>query len=237
MGRRLAELDALKDSFLAMITHDLRHPLTTILGWSSILAEQLDGKVDQTQLTGLRQIEKSARDLDGLVGDILDLAKLEAGRMEFKPEPVALARAAADVRAQVQLQAQARGVEVDVSGLPSDATLAFDPQALRRLLTNLVSNSLKFTPKGGAVRLLYDRTQAGEHRVTVRDNGAGIPEGQLEAVFEKFVQVGGGRSAGGTGLGLAICRQLVEGHGGRIWAESAPGKGAAFIFTVPARRL
>lgn len=237
MGRKLEELEALKDQFLAKITHDLRSPLSAVVGYAGLLEMGNDGPVTEKQVRSLKLIVESANYLAELIDNILDLTKMEAGKMSYEPVPVDLAAAAAAVAEQLGVKAAEYGVRLDASAVPPKTTVVADEQALRRLLVNLVSNSLKFTPSGGTVSIEWSRTPEGADRVGVRDTGIGIPADRMGALFTKFTQVAETankvRPARGTGLGLAICKEIVEAHGGRIWAESEYEKGSVFYFTLP----
>ncbi|MBI5595632.1 MAG: HAMP domain-containing histidine kinase [Elusimicrobia bacterium] len=237
MGRKLEELEELKDQFLAKITHDLRSPLSAVVGYAGLLEMGNDGPVTPKQLRSLKLIVESANYLAELIDNILDLTKMEAGRMTYEPVPVDLAASAAAVAEQLGVKAAEYGVRLDVSGVPRRTTVVADEQALRRVLVNLLSNSLKFTPSGGVVAVEWSRTPEGADRVGVRDTGIGIPADKTGMLFTKFTQVAETankvRPARGTGLGLAICKEIVEAHGGRIWAESEYGKGSVFFFTLP----
>ncbi len=237
MGRKLEELEELKDAFLAKITHDLRSPLSSVVGYAGLLEMGTDGALNEKQMRSTRLIIESANYLAELIDNILDLTKMEAGRMSYEPGEVALRAAADTVAEQLAVKAREFGVRLDVSGLPAGASVHCDEQALRRVLVNLFSNALKFTPEGGTVSAEWSRTAEGFDRVGVRDTGIGIPAERLGSLFTKFTQVpetaNKVRSARGTGLGLVICKEIVEAHGGRVWAESEYRKGSVFFFTLP----
>lgn len=237
MGRKLQELEELKDVFLAKITHDLRSPLSAVVGYAGLLELGTDGAVNDKQRRSLNIIVESANYLAELIDNILDLTKMEAGRMSYEPRPVALRPAAATVAEQLAVKAAEYGVRLDVSCVPEGRQVRADEQSLRRVLVNLISNSLKFTPSGGVVSVEWARTPEGMDRVGIRDTGIGIPAGRIGSLFTKFTQVpetaNKVRPARGTGLGLAICKEIVEAHGGRIWVESEFEKGSVFYFTLP----
>jgi signal transduction histidine kinase len=182
---------------------------------------------------------RSAGYLNELVGNILDLTALEAGRMSLEPRDLDLraeAGAAADILAP---KAAEYGVRLDVSGVPEGARVLADAQGLRRVLVNLISNGLKFTPQGGTVSVRWTGGDA-EDRVAVADTGIGIPAERIPGLFKKFAQVPENkdkvRAAPGTGLGLVICKELVQAHGGRIWVESPGRDGSVFTFTLPKKK-
>lgn len=237
MGRKLAELESLKDSFLAKITHDLRSPLGAIIGHAELMLMGSRGPISESQAESMRVVIQSGQDLAELIDNILDVTKLEAGRLSFSPTKVSLRPAVHGVLDLLAAKAAEYGVTLDASRVPAEPAVWADEQALRRVLTNLVSNALKFTPKDGTVFVEWSREPLGGDRVTVRDTGIGIPADKLPTLFTKFAQVSETmhkvRYAKGTGLGLVICKELVEGHGGRVWAESESGRGSAFCFTLP----
>jgi PAS domain S-box-containing protein len=227
------EIERMKDEFLSVVSHELRTPLTSIRGSLSLLA---NGKLGAFPDRAQRMLEIAASSSDRLVrliNDMLDIERLSSGHMELEKQPTdaaELMRQAADAMRGLAEKAQVSLV-VEAAPVP----LWVDPDRMAQVLTNLISNAVKFSPAGGTVRL--GATQVGDGaRLWVSDAGRGIPEDKLEAVFGRFQQVDSSdaRDKGGTGLGLAICRTIVEQHGGRIWAESAPGRGATFHFTLPA---
>ncbi|HVE14778.1 MAG TPA: HAMP domain-containing sensor histidine kinase [Elusimicrobiota bacterium] len=237
MGEKLAELDELKDSFLAQITHDLRNPLATVIGRIELMQLGIQGTLTAQQTESMRIAMQSSQYLNELIEAILELTKLEAGKADFHPREVNLAVLAASVAEMLGVRAEKFGVALDVSGIPGEARVWADEQALRRLLINLVGNALNFTPAKGKVSVRCSRTSSGEDRVEVADTGIGIPADKLGTLFKKFSQVaetkGEVRDVPGTGLGLVICKRIVEGHGGRIGVESEYRRGTTFHFTLP----
>ena len=185
----------------------------------------------------MRVVIQSGTDLAELIDNILDVTKLEAGRLSFVPARAPLRPAVQGVLALLASKAAEYGVTLDASRVPAEAAVWADEQALRRVLTNLVSNALKFTPRGGTVSVEWAREPLGGDRVTVRDTGIGIPADKLPTLFTKFAQVEETmhkvRYAKGTGLGRVICKEIVEAHGGTVRVESPPGGGAVFSFTLP----
>jgi histidine kinase len=236
MAVKLKELDRLKDEFVSSVSHELRSPLAAISGYVELLARKpLDQIVPEKREKAFRIILESASRLTQFINDILDLAKIKAGRVEVRKTPFRLRQAAEDVLGLFHPLFEAkklRGV-CDVNGaIPS---LFADEEKVRQVLTNLVSNAYKFTPEGGSVTV-GAQTDGKAVTVTVADTGVGIPREYVGRIFERFKQVPGpGRQAGpkGTGLGLAIAKGIVEAHGGKIWAESEAGQGSRFRFTLP----
>jgi len=229
---QLEQASAAKSDFVASMSHELRTPLNAILGFSDLLDEQLAGSLGDRQRRYLRNIHGAGEHLLALINDILDLSKVEAGRIELRPEWITLAALADPVIASTQAAADARGVTLVADA--ADATpLWADPGRVRQILLNLLSNAVKFTPPAGTVSL----TAAVDGRdllVAVSDSGIGIPLDRQDRVFGAFERVNEDRSdAAGTGLGLALSKRLVEIHGGSIDFVSAPGKGTTFTVRLP----
>jgi signal transduction histidine kinase len=233
-NKRLQELDHLKDEFISTVTHELRTPLTSIRAFSEILLSN-PGMEEAQRSQFLSIIVKESERLTRLINEVLDLAKLESGRVDWHMEQVDLRALVQDaINTNIQLF---RDKEITLQEELSEGpvVVAGDHDRLTQVIINLLSNAVKFSPeKTGHViiRLLsqYDHT-----RIEVEDNGPGIPRDQHRLIFEKFHQVSD-QHAGkpkGTGLGLAICQRIIERHGGRIWVESEPGKGAIFKLELP----
>lgn len=237
MSRRLAELEELKESFIAKITHDLRSPLGAVIGHAELMTMGTRGPLTPKQAESVRIIIESCRDLAELIDNILEVTKLEAGKLEFAPRSNDLRAAVDGVFALLAPKAAEYGVALDAAAVPEGVAVWMDEQALRRTLTNLLSNSLKFTPKDGRVAVEWSSEPGGGDRVSVRDSGIGIPADKLKTLFTKFSQVAETlhkvRYAKGTGLGLVIVKEIVESHGGSVRVESPAGGGAVFSFTLP----
>jgi signal transduction histidine kinase len=227
---QLAVANRHKSEFLANMSHELRTPLNAIIGFSEALREKMFGELNDKQLEYLNDIHASGRHLLSLINDILDLSKVEAGRMELDVSGFgakeALEAALALVRERAQRQDVALSLEVD----PQLGEVRADERKFKQILLNLLSNSIKFTPGGGRVSVRAGMNGAGLE-IAVSDTGIGIPPEEQAAVFEEFRQVG--PRAEGTGLGLALTKRFVELHGGSIRLESAPGQGSTFTFTLP----
>ncbi|HET8569199.1 MAG TPA: ATP-binding protein [Candidatus Limnocylindria bacterium] len=234
---RLAALNAAlkgaseaKSTFLANMSHELRTPLNAILGFSQLLDEQLGPKVTERQRRYLRNIHDAGTHLLALINDVLDLSKVEAGRIELRPEPTTTHAAAEPVLSAARAAADARGVRFDPS--VETALLTVDVGRLRQILYNLLSNAVKFTPAGGRVRLRL-WTEGRDLRAEVSDSGIGIPADRQSRVFGVFERVNEDRSEStGTGLGLALTKRLVELHGGAIGFRSTVGSGTTFDLTL-----
>ena len=241
MARRLDEIERLKSNFLGKITHDLRNPLSAVMGHAELLLRGIKGALTPGQKQSIEAIHRNSQALAELITNILDMTKMEAGRMEYAMSETDLGELLGSVAALMQDQAERFGVTLKTETPPDLPRLSADPKALRRVITNLVSNALKFTPSGGSVTLTAEKPADGEWlRVAVRDTGIGIPREKLGSVFAKFMTIHETadlprRVPPGTGLGLAICKEIVEGHGGRIMVESEAGRGSVFSFLLPAK--
>jgi signal transduction histidine kinase len=239
IDRAYAELrraEAQRDSLTAMLVHDLRTPLTAIIGPIEMLTTDLAGQLDEMQAELLTMCSQSAHRLLGLVNDLLDVSKMESGEMTLDLTATDPAHLVTDRANQLAPLARERGIILSAETGPGLPTLQTDSDLLIRVLVNLVGNALKFTPAGGTVTVSAQAdTSHSNVTFAVRDTGEGIPRESFERIFEKFGQVEG-RQAGrkmSTGLGLTFCRMAVEAHGGRIWIESELGKGSTFSFTIP----
>lgn len=233
---RLQEIDQLKSSFLANMSHELRTPLNSILGFTDVILEGLDGPITAPMENDLKVVQKNGQHLLGLINDILDMAKIEAGRMTINPEKFDLHEMIDEVIEITGSLAQVRKLNLLHTLAPNvELIVDADHVRVRQVLINLVGNSIKFTEQGGVT---ISAERRGENMlICVADTGVGIPADKLESVFEAFSQVDNSttRKAGGTGLGLPISRRLIELHGGRLWAESTglPGDGARFFIELP----
>jgi signal transduction histidine kinase len=231
---RLRELSAMKEEFLALTTHDLRSPLTVISGVINFFTSGRLGDMTPEQKNMVAMMERNTQNLIELVNDLLDASKLESGTMRLDAATIELGGLVSELREQMQPLAREKEIALG-EDVPEDLPpLRADRAKLRRVLVNLVSNALKFTPKGGRVRLGASREGAFV-RVSVADTGVGIPREDLHDIFDKYAQARSRatRSEKGTGLGLYITRQLVELHGGKISVQSEVGKGSTFSFTIP----
>ncbi|MBO9360615.1 MAG: response regulator [Thermoflexus sp.] len=235
-AERLRELDRLKTQFIANMSHELRTPLNSIIGFSRVILKGIDGPLTDAQRQDLTAIYNAGQHLLGLINDILDLSKIEAGRMELQFSEVDMREIIRGVLSTAVGLTRDKPIEL-CQEVPEDLpTVWADAQRARQVLLNLVSNAAKFTDRGFiAVRAWADDLFI---TVAVQDTGIGIPKEKQEEIFQEFTQVESGttRRYGGTGLGLAIARRLVELMGGRIWVESEVGKGSTFFFTLPRAR-
>jgi len=234
-NEELLHVDQLKSDFLATMSHELRTPLTSVVGYTDMLLSGLAGDVSDKQKTLLRSVLNSSETLLNLINDLLDLTKIEAGKMDLSLEPVELKRVVAEVLSVVGPKAQEKGIRLSSfipAGLPP---LLADASKAEQILVNLVSNAVKFTPELGSVTIEGRPLPTGFVEIRVADTGIGIAREDFARIFERFSQVDNTstRSQGGTGLGLAITRDLIELHGGTITVQSQVGKGSVFIFTIP----
>lgn len=232
-AKKLRALDQLKSEFLASMSHELRTPLNSIIGFADVLLEGLDGELNERMEEDVRLIRESGRHLRELIGDILDMSKIEAGRMELRYEDVNLRQLAQDVVATAHPLAQEKNLYLNLELDERIEPVRADRTRMRQILWNIMGNAIKFTEKGGVTLKMQRRA---EHiLVSIRDTGIGIKPEHIPIVFEQFRQIDGGlnRTASGTGLGMPITKKLVELHGGDIWIESVEGQGSTFFFTIP----
>ena len=223
---------ATRDAFLGVVSHDLRNMLTSMIGYATLIAKDvsLEDHVERIR-TNTQRIHRSGARMNRLIGDLVDVASIEAGALAVAREvgdPVQVVTEAVDA---FQAQASARDISLVLEIASSPSLIAFDPARILQVLTNLLSNAIKFTPANGKVVVGVERI-GDEMRLAVSDTGPGIPTDQLETVFARFVQVTK-NDRRGVGLGLYISKSIVQGHGGRIWAESTMGQGSTFFITLP----
>src|SRR5262245_1884811 len=232
---RLRELDQLKSDFLGNVSHELRTPLTAVKGYVDNLLDGVAGPLNDKPRHYLARVRDNAERLGRMVSDLLDLTRIEAGRIELLPQAVPLADVVSDAVEGLRHVAPGRQVEVTTE-LVACPPVWVDPDRVHQVLTNLLANAIKFSPPGGEVTVSGGSDADGLVRLAVEDTGPGIAPAERERVFDKFYQVGRveGERMSGTGLGLTIARHLVELHGGRIWVEDAASGGAAFVVPLPA---
>jgi signal transduction histidine kinase len=235
-SRQIEAANRHKSEFLANMSHELRTPLNAIIGFSEVLGERMFGELNEKQAEYTDDILSSGRHLLSLINEILDLSKVEAGRMELEVATFDLPLAIDNARTFVRERATKHGINLDVTVDERLGEFVGDERKIKQVLLNLLSNAVKFTPEGGRIGINARQTD-GAVEISVTDTGIGIsPEDQAK-IFEEFRQVGGdyAHKREGTGLGLTLAKKFVELHGGRIWVESEVGKGSTFSFTLPAR--
>ncbi|HET9986784.1 MAG TPA: PAS domain S-box protein [Longimicrobiales bacterium] len=237
-ARRMAEIEAAnkaKSEFLAAMSHELRTPLNAIGGYVDLLALGIRGPVTPQQVEDLERIRRSQQHLLGIINDLLNFSRIEAGRVSYDIGPVALHQVLETVQGMIEPQALARGITIVAHDCPPDAVALADRGKVEQILLNLLSNAVKFTSAGGTITLSC-AVAADVVALAVQDTGLGISPEKLEAIFEPFVQVGRSLSSPheGTGLGLAISRDLARAMGGDLGVESVVGVGSTFTLTLPA---
>jgi signal transduction histidine kinase/ActR/RegA family two-component response regulator len=240
LKRRSAELEVAsrhKSEFLASMSHELRTPLNAVLGFSEVLLEQMFGEVNERQEEYLRDIHSSGKHLLELLNEILDLSKVEAGRMELQYSTFALRDLLDNTAAMLRERAAVHDIDLHVEVGPGIDEVYADELRLKQVVLNLITNAVKFTDDGGSVVVCANRSGA-EIQITVTDTGRGIPPEDRERIFESFQQGGRGASREeGTGLGLTLSRKIVELLGGRMWLDSKVGVGSTFGFSLRSREI
>ncbi len=232
-SRQLEVASRHKSEFLANMSHELRTPLNAIIGFSEVLTERMFGELNEKQEEYLKDIYASGIHLLSLINDILDLSKIEAGRMELELSEFDLPTAIDNALMLVRERASRRSITLHSAVDPRLSQVRADERKVRQVVLNLLSNAIKFTPEGGRVEV-SGAARDGAVEVSVSDTGVGIAPEDQAAVFEEFRQVGtAAKKAEGTGLGLTLCRKFVELHGGRIWVKSEVGLGSTFTFSLP----
>ena len=237
LGRLYRQLEAAnqhKSEFLANMSHELRTPLNAVIGFSEVLQERMFGELNDKQAEYIDDIHSSGKHLLSLINDILDLSKIEAGRMELDPSQFSLPDMLSSTLVLLRERATNHDIALSLDVEPQIGTITADERKMKQVMLNLLSNAVKFTPDGGSVAV---RAAANDDviEISVTDTGIGIAPDDQAAVFDEFKQVGtdSARKAEGTGLGLALTKKFVELHGGTIRVESVLGKGSTFAFTLP----
>lgn len=232
MAEEVAEAQRMKQTFVAMISHDLRTPLTSVNGYLSLLGEGIYGEIPDAVKVGAGKAERNVGRLIRLINDLLDLEKMEAGKMQMSPKPIYIENSIEKSIESVQEFADSHKVPLKME--ETDLEVLADPDRIVQVLINLISNAVKFSPQGEAVEISAKATET-LVEVSVQDHGRGVPEKYRTTIFEKYKQVEkeDGTKKGGTGLGLPICKMIVEQLGGQIGVESEDGKGSRFWFTLP----
>jgi len=233
---KLETIDRMKTEFLSMVSHELRTPLTPLKGYVKLLLGGKLGTVAQPQVNALHVLERQGDHLENLIDSLLDVSRLELGKpIPTKKEPISIKKVLEEVAEAMAISIDNRGLALQMDIPKTLPTILGDEIKIKRVLSNLLGNAMKFTPKGGKIQVRAS-SEGDQVRVAVIDNGIGIAKENLEKIFDKFYQVDSSytRAAGGIGMGLSIARELVGLHGGKLWAEcKGMGSGSSFIFTLP----
>jgi signal transduction histidine kinase len=232
-SRQLEAASRHKSEFLANMSHELRTPLNAVLGYAELISDGIYGELPAKIRDVLERIQHNGRHLLGLINDVLDLSKIEAGQLTLQPVDYSMREVALGVVGATEALAAEKKLKVELEVPPELPKGLGDERRITQVLMNLVGNAIKFTEAGSVA--IRARVEDRQLVVSVSDTGPGIGPADQTRIFEEFQQVDSSstRKKGGTGLGLAIARRIVELHGGRIWVESAPGQGATFRFTLP----
>jgi len=241
-NQELRKIDAMKSEFVSVASHELRTPLAAIKNSVQLMLSGKTGEINENQTKFLSMAERNINRLTNILNDLLNLSKIESGKIELKFEDIELKGLIELTASSLRPQADGKSIQIEVE-VPEQLPAVYgDPEKIEQILTNIIGNSIKFTAEGGKIlitaKLLSPEKEGGPRHtvaVYVKDTGIGIPPEHLDSIFEKFHQVEGSlhRSVSGTGLGLAITKGLVEAHQGKIWVESEVGKGSTFTFTLP----
>jgi len=238
MAKKLKELDQMKDDFVSSVSHELRSPLTSIKGYVDFILRGKAGPLNNKLIEYLTIVKNNTSRLGMFINDILDLAKIEAKRFELGKEALELPSLIEEMVTFFRPQAEESKIQLEAVVPTNLSLVSADPDKIRQVFTNLLSNAFKFTPEGGKVIIEAKNSGLGDFvEIAVKDTGVGIAQEDLQKIFDKFQQIkpstGKVKKVKGTGLGLAIVKGIVEAHGGRIWVESELDKGSNFIFTLP----
>ena len=235
--RRLKELDKMKSDFVSNVSHELRTPLTSIKGSVDNMLDGLTGPLNEKQFRYLNRIKSNTDRLSRLINDLLDLSRIEAGRVEVRPTSLPLTALADEVAEQLKPLAAEKLIRIEVPSPDPTVTVWADRDKITQVLLNLIGNAVKFTPQDGKVTVAIENNGNDYVQISVADTGPGIFPEEANKIFSKFYQIANidKQKPQGSGLGLAISKALVEMHGGKIWVESEGGRGSTFYFTLPAQ--
>jgi signal transduction histidine kinase len=236
-SRQLAVASQHKSQFLANMSHELRTPLNAILGYTELMADGIYGELPEKTMSVLKRLESNGRHLLGLINDVLDLSKIEAGQLVLELSPYSIEDIAQTVRSTLEPLAADKKLAFKVEVAPKMPPGHGDGRRLTQVLINLVGNAIKFTDAGEVV--ITAGATDGSFHLSVHDTGPGISDADQAKLFQEFQQADNAitRKKGGTGLGLAISKRIIEMHGGKIWVDSQVGQGSTFCFTVPVRAV
>jgi signal transduction histidine kinase len=234
-NRRIQEANRLKSEFVANMSHELRTPLNSVIGFAELMASGKVGPVSAPHKEYLGDILTSSKHLLQLINDVLDLARVESGKIEIRAEPIEPAKLVAEVRDILRGLAAERHTKVDVEVDASLAEVELDPAKFKQVLYNYLSNAIKFTPEGGRVRVMVTPEGPTQIRIDVEDTGIGVRREDLHRLFVEFQQLDAGtaKKYAGTGLGLAVTKRIVEAQGGKVEVKSTVGVGSTFSAVLP----
>jgi PAS domain S-box-containing protein len=234
----LKEAERLKDEFVALVSHELKNPLTSIKGYAQLLRAQLEAKegfsLSEQERLCLQVVEEESDRLAALASDVIDVSRLQSGRLVLRIDELDLVVLVRQVAERLQITTKEHALKLSAD--PDSLWLQGDRNRLEQVLLNLLGNAIKYTPQGGTIEIAVTQTRDGQHaQVSIHDSGIGIPREQQARLFARFSRASNAASHGitGTGLGLFLCRELIERHGGRIWLESEEGQGSTFFFLLP----
>lgn len=232
--KKLRELEGMKDGLTHMIIHDLNNPLATVLGLMYVLKMQFEDKLTEAQKESLAIAFAAGEELKRMIGNLLDINKMEEGKIRLRYDDFDLGATAKEVVNQLQVIARVDEKTVSLEACEDMPDLSADKGLITRVIANLINNAVKYASVKGSVyvKVFYNKDEKSFY-VQVNDDGDGIPKEYLDRIFDKFVQVETKKARTGRGLGLTFCKMTVEAHGGKIWVESEPGKGSVFTFTLP----
>ena len=235
---RTKELDRLKSEFVAVVSHEVRTPLTSIKGSLELLGDERFHKLPPPQKELLSICQANTERLISLINDILDFSKLESSKLSLTVESIDAGTVLTEAVENIQNLAKQKGVEIDLKIDPSTGSIEADPMRVGQVATNLLGNAIKFSPEQSRIEVFASGDES-QITVSVKDYGRGIAQRDLNRLFQRFAQLDSSttRKAGGTGLGLVISKGIVEQHGGKIWVESSVGEGSTFSFSLPRRRV
>jgi signal transduction histidine kinase len=233
-NEKLLELDKLKSNFLGIATHELKTPLSVVSGYLDSLRDGFAGDLNESQKSVVGEALGSCYRMEALISDMLDLTKIEAGKMPMDFGEYSLLKLTRKVTTQMAPLIGKKGLSLTVVEDNMDVVVRCDEDRIVQVFVNLLGNAIKFTPENGMITVSAVPDSCPDTiRVSISDSGIGISEEDLPHIFEEFAQVGPPGKEEGTGLGLTICKRIIEAHDGRIWAESEEGKGTTFSFTLP----
>lgn len=228
----------MKSDFVSNVSHELRTPLTSIKGSVDNMLDGLTGSLNEKQVRYLSRIKSNTDRLSRLINDLLDLSRIEAGRVEVRPATLPLTALAEEVAEYLKALAAEKLIQVEVPSPDPSVTVWADRDKVTQVLMNLIGNAVKFTPRDGKVSVAIEKNGNDYVQISIADTGPGILPEEANKIFSKFYQVANldKQKPAGSGLGLAISKALVEMHGGKIWMESEIGRGSTFYFTLPAQQ-